>query len=205
MFYEMRTYSLKPGAVPDFEEVFEKRQPFRERHSKLGGFWHTEFGRLNQVIHIWPYESLEQRSQVRDAMAQDEDLRALPLSQFIDEQETEFLNPVSFMRPMEPAKLGSFYELRMYSYRRGNMPEVLRRWSLGVPVREKYSPMAGCWTTDMGPLNKLVHLWPYNSFEERERIRAESSKEELWPPPTSEFMIKQETKILLPASFSPMQ
>ncbi len=205
MFYEMRTYTLKPGAVADFEAVFEKRQPFRERHSKLGGFWHTEFGTLNQVIHVWPYESVEQRSQVRDAMAKDEDLRALPLSEFISEQESEFLTPAPFMRPMEPAKLGSFYELRMYSYRRGNMPEVLRRWSLGVPVREKYSPMAGCWYTETGGLNKLVHLWPYNSFADRERIRAESSKEELWPPPTSEFMIKQETKILLPASFSPMQ
>ena len=127
---------------------------------------------MNQVIHVWPYESVEQRSQVRDAMAKDEDLRALPLSEFISEQESEFLTPAPFMRPMEPAKLGSFYELRMYSYRRGNMPEVLRRWSLGVPVREKYSPMAGCWYTETGGLNKLVHLWPYNSFADRERIRA---------------------------------
>ena len=38
MIYELRTYTLKPGAVPEFEERFAKRQPFREKHSKLGGF-----------------------------------------------------------------------------------------------------------------------------------------------------------------------
>ena len=205
MFYEMRTYTLKPGAVPEFESVFGKRQPFREKYSKLGGFWHTDFGPLNQVVHVWPYDSVKQRGEVREAMAKDADLQALPLSDFIAEQEAEFLTCAPFMKPMEPAKLGNFYEMRSYSYRRGNIPEVLRRWGQGVPVREKYSPLAACWYVETGSLNKLIHMWPYKSFEEREQIRAEASKESLWPPPTSEFMIKQEVKILLPAAFSPMQ
>ena len=65
MIYELRTYTLKPGSVPEFEERFAKRQPLREKHSKLGGFWHTEFGPLNQVVHIWPYENLQHRQDVR--------------------------------------------------------------------------------------------------------------------------------------------
>ena len=205
MFYEMRTYTLKPGAVPEFEAVFAKRQPFREKYSKLGGFWHTDFGTLNQVIHVWPYETVQQRSDVREAMGKDTDLQKLPVSEFIVEQEAEFLTCAPFMRPLAPANLGNFYEMRTYSYRRGTIPEVLRRWGEAVPVREKYSPLAACWYTETGGLNKFIHVWPYKDFTEREKIRAESSKEPLWPPPTSEFMIKQEVKILLPASFSPMQ
>jgi len=65
MIYELRTYTLKPGSVPEFEERFAKRQPFREKHSKLGGFWHVEFGPLNQVVHIWPYEDLQHRQERR--------------------------------------------------------------------------------------------------------------------------------------------
>jgi hypothetical protein len=49
MIYEVRTYTLRPGgAVAAFEERFAKRLPLREKHSKLGAFWHTEFGPLNQ-------------------------------------------------------------------------------------------------------------------------------------------------------------
>ena len=53
MIYEVRTYTLKPGSTAQFEENFGKALPHREKYSKLGGFWHTEIGPLNQVIHIW--------------------------------------------------------------------------------------------------------------------------------------------------------
>jgi len=71
MLYEVRTYTLRPGTVAEFEERFAKRLPLREKHSKLGAFWHTEFGPLNQVIHVYPYDDLRQRTSVRAAMAQD--------------------------------------------------------------------------------------------------------------------------------------
>src|SRR5256884_9750889 len=78
MIYEVRTYTLRPGTVAEFEERFEKRKPLREKHSTLGAFWHTDFGPLNQVIHAWPYENLQHRTAVREAMANDAALTALP-------------------------------------------------------------------------------------------------------------------------------
>ena len=78
MLYEVRTYTLRPGTVAEFEERFAKRLPLREKHSKLGAFWHTEFGPLNQVIHVYPYDDLRQRTSVRAAMAQDTALHAAP-------------------------------------------------------------------------------------------------------------------------------
>jgi len=35
MIYEVRTYTLRPGAVAEFEERFAKRLPLREKHSKI--------------------------------------------------------------------------------------------------------------------------------------------------------------------------
>ena len=79
MIYEVRTYTLRPGgAVAEFEERFAKRLPLREQHSKLGAFWHTEFGPLNQVIHVYPYDDLHQRTAVRAALAQDTARQQLP-------------------------------------------------------------------------------------------------------------------------------
>ena len=71
MIYEVRTYTLKVGAVPGFEENFAKALPNREKYSKLGAFWHTEFGPLNQVIHVWPYENLEERTRIREEVDKD--------------------------------------------------------------------------------------------------------------------------------------
>ena len=71
MIYEVRTYTLKPGMVATFEENFAKALPAREKYSKLGAFWHTEFGPLNQVIHVWPYESVDQRNEIRAEASKD--------------------------------------------------------------------------------------------------------------------------------------
>jgi hypothetical protein len=54
MIYEVRTYTLRTGTVPEFEERYAKRLPARQKHSKLGAFWHTDFGPLNQVVHVYP-------------------------------------------------------------------------------------------------------------------------------------------------------
>ena len=35
MIYEVRTYTLRPGTVAEFEERYAKRLPLREKHSKL--------------------------------------------------------------------------------------------------------------------------------------------------------------------------
>ena len=78
MIYEVRTYTLRPGATAEFEERYAKRLPLREKHSKLGAFWHTEFGPLNQVIHVYPYDDLQQRTAVRASLAQDTARDALP-------------------------------------------------------------------------------------------------------------------------------
>ena len=78
MIYEVRTYTLRPGTVAEFEERYAKRLPLREKHSKLGAFWHTEVGPLNQVIHVYPYDDLQQRTAVRDAMAKDTARPAAP-------------------------------------------------------------------------------------------------------------------------------
>ena len=78
MLYEVRTYTLRPGTVAEFEERYAKRLPLREKHSELGAFWHTEFGPLNQVVHVYPYDDLQHRTRVRSALAADQARAAGP-------------------------------------------------------------------------------------------------------------------------------
>jgi hypothetical protein len=57
--------------------------------------------------------------------------------------------------------------------------------------------------TEIGALNRWMHIWPYASMAERQRIREQSTKLPNWPPKTREWLVSQQTKVLIPASFSP--
>jgi NIPSNAP protein len=51
--------------------------------------------------------------------------------------------------------------------------------------REQFSPLAACWTSELGGLNRFVHTWVYKDLNERARVREASRKPGgQWPPQT---------------------
>jgi hypothetical protein len=209
MIYEVRTYTLRAGAVAEFEERYEKRLPLRLKHSPLGAFWHTEFGLLNQAVHVYPYDDLNHRTRVRAALAADAGRAALPGGgDLIVAQESEIMNPAPFMRALGSRDYGTgnVYEMRTYTYAPGDIPKVLEAWAKAVPSREELSPLAACWTSELGGLNKFVHTWVYKDLAERDRVRAASrAPGRAWPPQSGVRPVRQENKLLIPASFSPVR
>ena len=80
------------------------------------------------------------------------------------------------------------------------------RWGKAIEAREQFSPLAACWTSELGGLNKFVHTWVYKDLNERARVREESRKPGgQWPPQTGVRPIWQENKLLMPAAFSPVR
>ena len=132
MIIEMRTYTLKPGNIPTFEERFGGALAIREKYSKLAAFWHTEVGPLNQVIHVWPYESLDQRAKVRAEASKAEgwppNTRELTL-----EQRSEIFLPAPFSPPLEPRQLGGIYEIRNWLCLAGTLGPLELDWVSYVP------------------------------------------------------------------------
>jgi hypothetical protein len=101
----------------------------------LGAFWHTEFGPLNQVIHVYPYDDLQQRTAVRAALAQDTAMQQLPGGgDLIVAQESEIMNPAPFMRPLGSRDYGTgnVYEMRIYTFAPGDIPKVLDGWAKAI-------------------------------------------------------------------------
>jgi len=208
MIYEVRTYSLQPGTVGEFEARFAKRHPLREKHSKLGAFWHPEIGPLNQVIHVWPYEDLQHRTAVRAAMAKDTELAQLPGGRdFIVAQESEIMTPAPFMHLLGSRDYGTgnVYEMRTYTFAPGDIAKVLDAWGKAIDEREKFSPLAACWTSEVGGLNKFVHTWVYKDLNQRAQVREQARKAGVWPPQTGVRPVRQDNRILLPAAFSPVR
>ena len=68
-----------------------------------------------------------------------------------------------------------------------------------------FSPLIAYWRGEIGSQNHVIHVWAYNSMDERARVRVDATKGGTWPPNVREFLYAQETKILEPASFSPLK
>ena len=205
MIVEMRTYQLKAGTVPKFMERLQEALPIREKHSKLAGIWYTEVGDLNQVIHIWPYESFEARTEARAAAMKEPGWPPATRDLMI-EQTAEIFLPAPFSPKLEPRTLGSIYEIRSYTLAPGAVPGMIDRWAEKIEEREKLSPLVAAWYSEVGGLNKWVHIWAYKDAAERQKIRGEAVARGSWPPASPEgTLLKMENMLVVPASFSPLK
>src|SRR5262249_60594951 len=123
-------------------------------------------------------------------------------------QEAEIMNPAPFMHPLGSRDYGSgnVYEMRTYTYASGDIPKVLDGWAKAIEAREKFSPLAACWTSELGGLNKFVHTWVYKDLNERARVPGASRKPRgAGPPPTTCRPARPDHQLLLPAAFSPVR
>ncbi|MDI3238023.1 NIPSNAP family protein [Acinetobacter ursingii] len=62
--YEIRTYELKHGGVPHVLEAWKNAVPSRTQYSKLTIAMYALDG-TPRIVSIWPYASLNERSEVR--------------------------------------------------------------------------------------------------------------------------------------------
>ena len=202
MIYEIRTYNLKLGQLNEYWDRFSEKLPARQALSKLGAHWYTEVGPLNQMVAVWPYESLEQRAEIRRAAeAGPNPIWPPDTSDLIVSMVSEIFLPAPFMEPLGDRDIGPIYEMRLYTYPPEGMPQVLEAWDAAISERLKFSPLAGCWYSEYGGVNNFIHVWAYKSFEERARIRAETREQGVWPPKGSVRPITQESNSYCPPHF----
>ena len=60
MIVDVRTYTLIPRKMAKYLDLFEKHAlPVMQRHGlELLGYYLSQIGPLNQVVHLWRYDSL---------------------------------------------------------------------------------------------------------------------------------------------------
>lgn len=100
MIYELRTYQLVPGGVQQYLELARtKILPCIAEHGiKPLGFWTTEIGPLNEVVHLWGYADLNERQAKWAAWAKDP-RRAEVLANLrpiVVRQSNKILSPTAF-------------------------------------------------------------------------------------------------------------
>ena len=212
MIYEVRTYDLKARTVAEYEKRFGEACEKRRKYSELAAFWHTEIGMLNQVVHVWPYKNLAERTRIRAAVAK-EKVWPEDLGNFIERQQADIMIPFAISPELKPGNMGPFFEMRTYTYFSGVLPLLIKNWENAIDVRVQFGPVCALWYSELGALNKFIHIWPYRSLTERMEIRAKAEATGLYPPNVKAVkeggqsypVHAQENKIMMPAAFSPLQ
>ena len=102
MIVEMRTYRIKTGELNNFISIYDKE--IRELHTKtLGnqlGFFYTEIGNLNEVIHLYGYDSFEDRNTRRKTLSKMPEFQSylLKVKDLIIDMNNKLITPTEFSK-----------------------------------------------------------------------------------------------------------
>ena len=211
MIHELRTYTFHPGKINTYLQIArDVGRPVRGQNYGINlGYWTSEFGSLNQIWHLWQYESMEERARLRDALGKNERWTkeyVANIRPLIARQDIRFLNLVNGVN--KPEQEGGFYELRMYRFSPGTAGTFARNYREILPVREKYSKNIGLWTSEAPQPNEFLHMWNYQSLDARAKARAALFQDPDWLAFVAKgagTIVEMNNVLLLPTDYSPMK
>ncbi len=106
MIVEMRTYTLALGATGRYFKLYgEKGLEVQKRIlGHLVGYYGVEVGELNKVVHLWAYESLDERAKRREVLWKDAEWLAYvrEVGPLVTAQENQILTPAPFFKVPDP-------------------------------------------------------------------------------------------------------
>ncbi|KAL6067729.1 negative regulation of ATP citrate synthase [Balamuthia mandrillaris] len=213
--YELRTYTLNPKDYPSFLALTNEQIGLRMSHSKLVGYFTTEIGGINEVVHLWEYNNLSHRQRVREALGKDvtwnENYMA-KMRPMLQKQENMLLEPLSIAlkAPLardttaSPPPPRSVYELTVQKVR-AEIPNEIIEYLLRAT--EMTNPV-GAWASQIGKIYRLVLLHQFEDFDQMqlEQLTTRDNKEfRLLLKHVLPYIVEEETKLILPTPFSPLQ
>ena len=90
----------------------------------------------------------------------------------------------------------------------GRMDEYLERYAaLGLALQRRFlGHHIGCYVSEIGVLNQVIHLWGFESMADREARHARMQQSPEWRAfvaMNSDLLVAEEIRLLRPTSFSP--
>lgn len=196
--YEFRVYDVQPHLYSSFLQLTNQKIHLRTAHSQLLGYWSVEYGALNQVFHIWRYDSYSSRAAVRASLAVDPDWlqqyisKAIPM---LSKQTNEVARLLPWQPLLAPPQEGGVVELQRL---RGRSLRGLKDY---VQSQDAPGRVLGAFSNDIGENNIVQVLWWFQSPDHwaETKHQLETARESL------ENLDSFSNKLLFPLSFSPLK
>lgn len=211
MIADLRIYTLQPGALGAYLKFYgTEGYPIQLRH--LGppiGYWFTDIGQLNKVVHLWGYADIAERARKRAAMESDPAWTAYRAKSggYMQRQENRIVRTAPFF-PMANEGKGPFpcVDFRVYDAHPGKLPTFLKLYETeGMATQMKHlGNCLGWYFTDIGPQSQAVHVWGYASIADRQKRRDAMQADPAWQAYLSKLggnLAHMENWIVRPAPF----
>ena len=211
MIVDLRIYTLQPGALGAYLKLYGGEGfPLQSRH--LGaplGYYFTDIGPLNKVVHLWGYADIGERARKRAAMESDPawtDYRARGAA-YLLRQENRILRSAPFF-PMANEGRGPWpcVDFRCYDAHPGKLGAFMKLYE-GEGMATQMRHLGNCvgwYFSDIGPQNQAVHLWGYASIADRQKRRDAMQADPAWQAYLSKVsgnLAHMENWIVRPAPF----
>ena len=160
-------------------------------------------------MHLWSYEDMNHRMEVKAKLAVNEAWRNEYLTKagpLIIRQDNRIMTPTRPLNP--PQSEGNIYEYRYYRCKVGKTKPFAEALTAAMPVRERHSKNVCIWITDTGQPNEVSHLWVYKDLNQRAATRASAGADPDWQNFTKngpDNLEEMHASILTPWTHSPLK
>jgi NIPSNAP len=104
------------------------------------------------------------------------------------------------------------YEIRTYTFKPLRAAEWLALYKTeALPIQQEYlGELIGFFTTEIGDISRIVHIWAYKSLDDRLERRDRMAADPRWQAFGSkvkalDILVSMESRIMRPTDFSPLQ
>ncbi|MDA0239293.1 MAG: NIPSNAP family protein [Proteobacteria bacterium] len=205
MVIEFRTYTVKTGSLADVIERFGAGYATRADIKPITAFFYTVIGPLDQIIQVWSWDDMTHREQIRIEVNK---LDSWPpgLGPNVIHQEVELFNEMPFLDNFPAGDHGPVFEMRTTSLPPGAIRTLRGAAENTYADRAKISPVLAALHTDMGTLNKFVHIYGYPSLEAMQAANDAANSAGGWPPiDVDGGPVFQSSTVMRAGPFSPIQ
>ena len=103
MIVEERTYTTHPGQWRAYLALYESEGMAIQKRilGRMVGYYYSDIGELNQIVHLWAYKDLNERAERRTRLMEDPAFisyvaKMIPMLQG---QSSRILRPAAFFQP----------------------------------------------------------------------------------------------------------
>ena len=183
---DIRKYTLKPGQLLNYLDYYSKYGYVIQRNI-LGyciGWYIVDNGMQNTVIQLWKFKSFSDYEERKANLLKNIEWTnfKIKIKGIFFNQESSLIKPLNLISLKSKKNNPKIVDFRSYTLNHGMLNHFLMIYKKnGIRLQSKYwNDNLGYFTTFTGTQNQIIHLWGFNSYEEKDNRRNQLMHSEEW-------------------------
>ena len=183
---DIRKYTLKPGQLLNYLDYYSKFGYVIQRNI-LGyciGWYIVDNGMQNTVIQLWKFKSFSDYEERKANLLKNIEWTnfKIKIKGIFFNQESSLIKPLNLNSLKSKKNNPKIVDFRIYTLNHGMLNHFLMIYKkYGIRLQSKYwNDNLGYFTTFTGTQNQIIHLWGFNSYEEKDNRRNQLMHLEEW-------------------------